>query len=54
MPLLGKTSKQVLPPIKNPVFSLTEKNNVVISDAGDSTKSNDEVCFKPNYNFIEI
>ena len=44
MPLLGKTSKQVLPPIKNPVFSLTEATSVVVSEQGESSKSNDGVC----------
>ncbi len=32
MPLLGKQSREVLPPIKNPAFSLTEENAVTISD----------------------
>ena len=38
MPLLGKGSRDVLPPIKNPVFSLTERNAVTITEQTDSTK----------------
>ncbi|XP_065071467.1 probable E3 ubiquitin-protein ligase HECTD2 [Rhopilema esculentum] len=38
MPLLGKSSRDVLPPIKNPVFSLTERNAVTITEQTDSTK----------------
>ena len=44
MPLLGGTSRQVLPPIKNPVFSLTEKSTVTVSEQEEaSSKSQDSV-----------
>eukprot|EP00794_Sanderia_malayensis_P005513 gene5513-6198_t len=32
MPLLGRQSREVLPPIKNPAFSLTEENDVTITE----------------------
>ena len=39
MPLLGKQSREVLPPIKNPVFSLTEKSTVTVTENEDPLAS---------------
>jgi len=42
MPILRKSSKQVLPPIKNPAFSLTEATNVVVSQQEEPLRSCNE------------